>query len=124
MMPGEPRSVNRTTRFSAYSTGRLPTTSIVGSLGTGVRGSSEGWSTMPVALTTPWFEMIVPSGVFGFTTTLKVMVATLAGVLDASAGIETRVGSAGGLIGMPFTSGDAPATTATAAPVSVVLPAT
>src|SRR5262252_848583 len=96
----------------------------VGSLGTGVRGSSDGWSTMPVALTNPWFEMIVPLGTVGFTTTLNVMVATLAGLLDASAGIEPGVGSAGELICMPFTSGDRPATSATAAPFSVVVPAT
>src|SRR4030095_6838989 len=96
----------------------------VGSLRAGVRGSSDGWSTLPVELTKPWFEMIVPSGTFGFTTTLNVMVATLAGLLDASAGIEPGVGSAGELICMPFTSGETPATSATAAPFRVVLPAT
>src|SRR6266516_1465759 len=95
----------------------------VGSLGAGVRGSSDGWS-MPLALTKPWFEMIVQSRTFGFTTTLNMMVATLAWLLDASAGIEPGVGSAGELIRMPFTSGDRPATSATAAPFRVVLPAT
>src|SRR5215813_13655466 len=96
----------------------------VGSLGTGVRGSSDGWSTMPVALTKPWFDMIVPSGTFAFTTTLNVMVATLAWLLDASAGIKPGVGLAGELIRMPAASGDRPATSATAAPFKVVLPAT
>src|SRR5256885_5501042 len=96
----------------------------VGSLGAGVRGSSDGWSTMPVALTKPWFEMIVPSGTFGFTTTLKVMVATLAWLLDASAGITPGVVLPGELIRMAFTSGDTPATSATAAPFRVVLFAT
>ena len=79
---------------------------------------------MPVALTKPWFEMIVPSGVLGLTTTLNVMVATLAVLLDASAGINPGVALAGELIRMPFTSGDMPATSATAAPFRVVLPAT
>src|SRR5207247_11417062 len=97
MMPGEPRSVNRTTRFSGYSTGRLPRAWRVGSLGAGVRGSSEGWSTMPLPFTKPWFEIAVPLATLGFTTTLKVMVATLAGLLDASAGIEPGVGLAGEL---------------------------
>src|SRR5437899_11977731 len=83
--------------FAEECTGGVPTISCVGSLGTGVRGSSDGWSTMPVALTKPWFEMIVPSGVFGFTTTLNVMVATLAGLLDASAGISPGVALAGEL---------------------------
>src|SRR5213083_1491230 len=98
--------------------------SCVGSLGAGVRGSSDGRSTMPVALTKPWFEMIVPSGTFGFTTTSNVMVATLAWLLEESAGIEPGVVLAGELIGMPFTSGDRPATSAMAAPFRVVLPAT
>src|ERR671922_1241422 len=95
----------------------------VGSSGAGVSGSSDGWSTMPfpVALTKPWFEMIVPSGTFGFTTTSNVIVATLAWLLDASAGIEPGTGLAGELIVMPFTSGDTPATSATAAPFRVVL---
>src|SRR2546423_455791 len=98
----------------------------VGSLGIGVRGSSDGWSTMPfpVALTKPWFEMIVPSRTFGFTTTLNVIVATLAWLLDASAGIEPGAGSAGELIGIPFTSGDRPATSGTDTPFRVVVPAT
>ena len=43
---------------------------------------------------------------------------------EASAGIEPGVGSAGELIGMPFTSGGKPPTSATAAPFRVVLPAT
>src|SRR5438094_10449039 len=124
MVPGAPRSVNRTTRLSPYRTGRLPTTAIVGSLGASVRGSSEGWLTMPLPFTKPWFEIAVPLATLGFTNTLNVMVATLAGLLDASAGIEPGVGLAGELIGMPFTSGDTPATSATAAPFSVVLPAT
>src|SRR5262249_57315308 len=93
----------------------------VGSLGTGVRGSSDGWSTMPVALTNPWFEMIVPLGTVGFTTTLNVMVATLAGLLDGSAGIKPGVALAGELIRMPFTSGDTPPTSGTATPFKVVL---
>src|SRR5262245_34283193 len=96
----------------------------VGSLMAGVRGSSDGWSTLPAALTKPWFEMIVPSGTFGCTTTLNVIVATLAWLLDGSVGIKPGVGSAGELISMPFTSGDTPATSATAAPFRVVLPGT
>src|SRR5215471_2209835 len=96
----------------------------VGSLGAGVRGSSDGWSTMPVPLTKPWFERIVPSGTFGFTTTSNVMVAMLAWLLDASVGINPGVLLAGELIDMPFTSGDTPATSATLAPFRVVLPAT
>src|SRR5438105_2669670 len=98
--------------------------SCVGSLGAGVRGSSDGWSGMPFALTNPWFAITVPLATFGFTTTLKVMVATLAGLLDASAGMKPGVVLAGELIRTPFTSGDTPATSATAAPFSVVLPAT
>src|SRR5262249_38704952 len=96
----------------------------VGSLRAGVRGSSDGWSATPVAFTKPWFEITVPSGTFGFTTTLNVMVATLAWLLDASAGIKPGVGLAGELIRMPVTSGDWPATSATAVPFRVVLPAT
>src|SRR5256886_10804968 len=98
----------------------------VGSLGIGVRGSSDGWSMMPfaTALTKPWFEMIVPSRTFVFTITSKVIVATLAWLLEASAGIEPGAGSAGELIGMLFTSGDSPATSAITAPLSVVLPVT
>src|SRR5437762_9911819 len=96
----------------------------VGSFGIGVRGSSDGWSTMPGVLTKPWFEMIVPSRTFGFTTTLNVIVATLAWLLDASAGIEPGAGSAGELIGIPFTSGDKPAESGSDTPLSVVLPAT
>ena len=61
------------------------------------------------ALTKPWFEITVPSTTLGSTTTSNVMVATLAGCSDASAGIEPGVGSAGELISMPFTSGDRPA---------------
>src|SRR5207247_7529745 len=93
--------------------------------GIGVSGSSDGWSTMPfdTALTKPWFEITVPSGTVGITTTSKVMVATLAGLPDASAGIDPGVGLAGEWIGMPFTSGDRPATSATTVPFRVVLPA-
>ena len=49
----------------------------VGSLGMGVSGSSDGWSTTRfwTALAKPWFEMIVPSTTFGSTSTSKVMVA-------------------------------------------------
>src|SRR5215467_13184518 len=97
----------------------------VGSLGAGVRGSSDGWLTLPLpAVTKLWLQISVPLGVFGFTATLNAMVAALAWLLDASAGIEPGVGSAGELIGMPFTSGDMPATSATALPFRVVLPAT
>src|SRR5215471_586779 len=103
-MPGEPRSVNRMTRFSAYSTDGLLTVSRVGSLGVGVRGSSDGWSVMPLALTKAWFDRIVPSGVLRLTTTSNVMVATLAWLLDGSAGIHPGVSLAGELIRMPFTS--------------------
>ncbi len=56
--------------------------------------------------------------------TSKVIVAAFAGSPEASAGIEPGVGSAGGLIGMPFTSGESPPASATAVPFSVVLPAT
>jgi hypothetical protein len=56
--------------------------------------------------------------------TSKVMVATFAWLLDASAGIEPGMGSAGELIGIPFTRGDRPPESATAAPFSRVLPAT
>src|SRR5437879_3234777 len=97
----------------------------VRSLGAGVRGSSDGWSTIPLPGTTKlWLQISVPFGVFGFTATLNVMVATLAWLLDAFAGIEPGVGLAGELISMPFTSGDMPATSATAVPFRVVLPAT
>src|SRR5262249_51605844 len=104
----------------------LLTMSRVGSLGVGVRGSSEGWSTIPLsaAVTKPWFEITVPPATFAFTTTSNVMVATLAGLLDASAGIEPGVGSTGELIRIPFTSGDNPPTSATGEPFRVVLPAT
>src|SRR5262249_17012956 len=97
----------------------------VGSLGAGVRGSSDGWSTMPFALTKPWFETIVPSGVFGFTTTSKVMTATLAWLLLAgSAGSQPGVKLAGALIRRPLTTGDTPATSGHLAPFSVVLAGT
>ena len=76
------------------------------------------------AVTKLWLQISVPLGVFGFTTTLNVMVATLAWLLDASAGIEPGVESAGELISVPFTSGEMPATSATAVPFRVVLPAT
>src|SRR5262245_29937800 len=97
----------------------------VGSLGIGVRGSSEGWLLIPGRdVTNPWFEITVPLGTAGSTTTSNVMVATLAGLLDGSAGIEPGVGSAGEWISMPFTSGDSPPMSATGAPFRVVLPAT
>src|SRR5262245_35322741 len=98
--------------------------SIVGSLGAGVRGSSDGWSTTPLAaaVTKPWLEINVPSTAFRFTTTSNVIVATLAGLLDGSAGIVPGVELAGELISMPVASGDVPATSATAAPFRVVLP--
>src|ERR1051326_4852846 len=96
----------------------------VGSLRAGVRGSSEGWSALPGALTKLWFERTVPSGVFGFTTTSNVMVATLAWLFEVSPGIHPGVVLAGELIGMPFTSGDTPAMSATLVPFRVVLPAT
>src|SRR5689334_10891880 len=97
----------------------------VGSLGAGVRGSSDGWLTVPLPgeVTKLWLQINVPPGVFGFTTTLNVMVATLDWLLDASAGIEPG-GLAGELIRVPFTSGEMPATSATAVPFRVVLPAT
>src|SRR5262245_34826359 len=75
-------------------------------------------------LTKPWFKITVPLAAFAFTTTSTVMVATLAGLFDALAGIKPGVAPLGGLTSMPFTSADAPATSATAAPFSVVLPAT
>src|SRR5262245_58946464 len=99
--------------------------SFVGSLGACVRGSSEGWEPMmPLALTKPWFEISVPLAVFGLTVTLNVLVATLAGLLDAAAGSEAGVGLPVGLISMPLTSGDTPATSAIGVPFKVVLPAT
>src|SRR4051812_39995483 len=125
-MPGDPRSTISATRFWADRTGRLPTMSHVRSFGAGVRGSSEGWLTIPLpeAVTKLWLQSSVPLGVFGLTTTLKVTVATLAWLLDASAGIEPGVVLTGELISIPFTSGDVPATSAAAVPFSVVLPAT
>src|SRR5262245_3675843 len=98
----------------------------VGSLAIGVPGSSDGTSTIPwlTAVTKPWFEITVPLITFGSTITSKVMVATLAWLLDASAGIEPGVGSAGELIGIPFTSGDRPPESGTATPFSLVLAAT
>src|SRR5262245_8365835 len=96
----------------------------VGSLGAGVRGSSEGWLATPVAVTNPWFEITVPLATFEFTTTSNVMVATLVCPFDGAKGMEPGVVLAGELISMPFTSGDRPATSATAAPFSFVLPAT
>src|SRR5882672_12660504 len=79
---------------------------------------------MPPPETNPWFEITVPSGTVGLMTTSKVMVATLAGGADGLAGIDPGVGLLGGWISMPLTSGDRPATSATGAPFSVVLPAT
>src|SRR5689334_11120336 len=78
----------------------------------------------PTALTKPWLHITVASGTFAFTTTSNVMVAMLAWLLEASAGIEPGVGSAGELIDMLFTSGERPATSATVVPFSVVVPAT
>src|SRR5258705_214103 len=100
--------------------------SSVGSLGAGVSGSSDGKSTIAFAgpLTKPWLEITVPLATFEFTTTSNVIVATLAGLLEASAGIKPDVVLAGELISMPLTSGDAPAISATPAPFKVVLPAT
>jgi hypothetical protein len=68
--------------------------------------------------------MIVPSTTSGSTTTSNVMVATFAWLLEASAGIEPGVASAGEWISMPFTSGDRPAESGTGTPFRVVLPAT
>ena len=114
------------TAFSAYSSGALPTTSRVGSLTTGVRGSSEGTSlSRSVAITKAWLATMVPSAAFGSTVTLKVIVATLAA---ASAGLSARttpaVVSAGELTAMPLISGEPLGPSATATPLSVVLPAT
>src|SRR5262245_45800822 len=96
----------------------------VGSLGAGVRGSSDGWLPLPGAVTKLWLQMSVPPGVFGFTVTLNAIVATVAWLLDGSAGIEPGVGSAGEWISVPFTSGEIPPASATALPFRVVLPAT
>src|SRR5436305_1256438 len=52
------------------------------------------------------------------------MVALVAWLPDASAGIKPDVGLAGVLIGMPLTSGETPATSATLTLFSVVLPVT
>ena len=79
---------------------------------------------LSMAVTNPWFEITVPSTTLGLTTTSNVIVATLAGLLEASAGIEPGVVSAGEWISMPFTSGDRPATSGSGAPFRVVLPAT
>ena len=68
-----------------------------------------------MAVTKPWFEITVPLTTFGFTTTSNVIVATLAWLLDASAGIEPGV-LAGELISMLFTSGDRPAESGTRTP--------
>ena len=77
------------------------------------------WST---ALTKAWFEMIVPSGTSGLTTTSKTMVATLSGT---PAFITPGVASWGALIRIPSIRGEAPAAASgTATPLSVVLPAT
>ena len=79
----------------------------------------------PVAeVTKPWFEITVLLGTVGITTTSKMMVATFGGLADESAGIDPGVGSLGGWISMPVTSGDRPPTSATGAPFRVVLPAT
>src|SRR5262245_17428188 len=146
--PHCPRLIVAGPDFVTMSTGPA-TMSIVGSLGAGVRGSSDGWSAIVVALTKPWFEIAVPLTTLGFTTTLKVTAATLVwplidgsggmnwqygmlatiqqkktGVLDESAGKKPGVELAGELIRMPFTSGDTPAISGTALPFSVVLPAT
>src|SRR5262245_15049558 len=125
-LPHCPRFIVAGPDFVITSAGpvALPTISMVGSLRAGVGRSSDGWSAIPVALTKPWFEIAVPAATFAFTTTSNVMVATLAGLLDASAGIKPGVALAGELIRMPFTTGDTPATSATAAPFKVVLPAT
>jgi hypothetical protein len=76
------------------------------------------------AETNPWFEMIVPSTTAGSMTTSNVMVATLAGLLDASEGIDPGVASAGERISMPLTSAESPAESGTGAPFKVVLEAT
>src|SRR6185295_12496761 len=94
----------------------------VGSLAAGVFGSSDGRSAKPVPLTKPWFEMTVPLTALGLTVTSKVMVATLAGLLDASAGIMPGMALPGGLIAKPFASGDNPPVSATTTPFSFVLP--
>ena len=67
-------------------------------------------------VTKPWFEITVPLMTPGITVTLNVMVATLAGLLDASAGIEPGVALAGELMSMPFTRGDSPPESGTATP--------
>src|SRR5262245_56275689 len=102
------------------------TVSRVGSPTAGVSGSSEGESTIPLAagVAETGLGVTAPPGTFGFMTTSNVMVATLAGLVDGSAGIVPGVGLAGEWISMPLTSGDTPATSATAAPFRVVLPAT
>ncbi len=70
-MPGELLSICSCACFVANSSGTLPTTSRVGSLTIGVRGSSDGTSTITgaVAFTNAWFEMIVPSARSGYVVT-------------------------------------------------------
>src|SRR5260221_8277699 len=75
------------------------------------------------AVTKPWFEITVPLATLGFTTTSKLMLATLARLLDGSAGIEPGVGSAREWSRLPFTSGDTPAPSPPAAPARGGLPA-
>ena len=124
-MPGEPRSTWSGARvLSGEEQRQVPTTSRVGSLTIGVPGSSDGWSTM-----LPWRpdealvrdHRAVDDG--RITITSKVMVATLRRVADASAGIDARR-RIGRRVDQHAArrAADRPATSATGAPFSVVLP--
>ncbi len=122
-----PWSTASATRFVAKSKAELPTTLRVGSSGSGVRGSSDGRSVTPppTALTKPWLERMVPSATPGSTRTSKTTVATLLVVADASARRKPGVAFSGAWSWIPATSGELPpGPSGTAAPFSVVLPAT
>src|SRR5262249_42688561 len=125
-LPHCPRFIVAGPDFVTVSTGApvLLTMLSVGSLGAGVRGSSDGWAAMLVALSTPFLETRAPLAIFWSTRPPNVIVPTYAGLLDASAGINPGFVFPGGLIGMPFPSSDTPAASGTAAPFRVVLPGT
>ncbi len=112
--------------FSAVSSEAAPTTTVVGSPKTGVLGSSVTACGTLSARSRPWFEIWVPAMAVLEMRTLKETVDTvLSGTAPAEGStVPSAVPASSEWTRSPEASGLAPAMSATAAPLSVVLPAT
>ncbi len=119
-------SIKIATVFNTLNSGKLPTTSSVGSLTAAVAGSSVGCCgntplPAPSPLKNPWLEIMVPFTAVILTNTSKVMIATLLAAGLVSARKKPAVVFPGALIDMPAASAETPATSATTTVFNLVL---